>query len=215
MPNFEDLTGKRFGKLTVISRAENIGVKTAWNCVCDCGKSVVVISNSLKTGNTKSCGCLSRKHGGTNTRLYVVWRGMIDRCYKPYVERYKNYGGRGITVCDEWHDFANFREWAIASGYDENAKHYDCTIDRIDVNGNYCPSNCRWISMNEQMQNTKRTHYITVNRERMNLSKASKKYNISVATLLARLNLGWSPERAVSETVKYGRKSYERIQQRS
>lgn len=140
---------------------------------------------------------------------------MMDRCYKPYVERYKNYGGRGIIVCDEWHDFANFREWAIASGYDQNAKHYECTLDRIDVNGNYCPSNCRWISMNEQMQNTTRTHYIIVNGERMNLTQASKKYNISVATLWARLNLGWSPERAVTETVKHVRKSYERIQQRS
>lgn len=215
IPNFIDLTGMRYGKLTVLKQGERFHNKITWECQCDCGNKITVLPNSLRTGNTKSCGCLSGKHGGTKTRLYVVWCRMMDRCYKPYVERYKNYGGRGIIVCDEWHDFANFREWAIASGYDQNAKHYECTLDRIDVNGNYCPSNCRWISMNEQMQNTTRTHYIIVNGERMNLTQASKKYNISVATLWARLNLGWSPERAVTETVKYGRKSYERIQQRS
>lgn len=215
MGKIEDLSGRRFGKLTVIDRAENVGNKIAWNCICDCGNHAVVISNSLKTGNTKSCGCLAKKHGGAHTRLYIVWQRMMDRCYKPYVGRYKNYGGRGITVCDEWHDFSKFREWANKSGYNPFAAHYECTLDRINVNGNYCPENCRWIPMSEQGNNTTRNHNITVDGVKMNITQASKKYNISVATLWARLNLGWSPERAVKEKVKYGRNKNERLQHRN
>lgn len=214
MGKFIDLTGMKFGKLTAIKRADNIGIKTAWECQCDCGNKIVVMSNSLRTGNTKSCGCLAKPHGGSHTRLNVIWRGMMGRCYKPYYDRYKNYGGRGIVVCDEWHNFSKFREWAIASGYDEKAKRYECTIDRININGDYCPSNCRWISMKEQMQNTTRTRHITVGGETMSLSQASEKYHISEATLWARLNHGWSPDRAVKEPVKYGRKANERIQYR-
>lgn len=198
IPNFVDLTGMKYGRLTVLRQGERFHNKITWECQCDCGNKTVVLSNSLRTGNTKSCGCLSRKHGGTHTRLYVVWCRMMDRCYKPYVERYKNYGGRGITVCDEWHDFSVFRKWAIESGYDPNAKHYDCTLDRIDVNGNYCPENCRWIPMSEQFNNTTRSHYVCVNEEHLTISQASKKYGISAATIWARLNqLGWEEEKAV------------------
>ena len=199
MGQFIDLTGQRFGKLTVIHRVENIGVKTAWLCKCDCGNELVVISNSLRTGNTKSCGCLSKTHGGTRTRLYVVWIDMMARCYKQKTDRYDNYGKRGIKVCDEWHDFSKFREWAIKTGYDPNAKRYECTIDRIDINGNYCPENCRWVTMFEQQQNTTRTHYVTVDGERMNMAQASRKYGVGISTIWWRLNQGIDDETAVKK----------------
>ena len=199
MGQFIDLTGQRFGRLTVIRRVENIGIKTAWLCKCDCGNEITVISNSLRTGNTKSCGCIAKPHGGTRTRLYVVWVDMMARCYKQKSERYKTYGGRGITVCDEWHNFSSFREWAMQTGYNPNAKRYECTLDRVDINKGYYPENCRWITMREQAQNTTRTHYISVYGERMNVSQASREYGVPVATISARLNkLGWDETKAAT-----------------
>lgn len=157
-----NLTGKRFGKLI----AEKI-VGTAtdgtllWECKCDCGNITTVRSTSLVKGDTKSCGCLRGEcarrvgyvHGKTGTRLHRVWLGMFQRCYCETSKSYNNYGGRGITICDEWHDFVTFEKWAFENGYDENAKRGDCTIDRIDVNGNYEPSNCRWVDLKTQASN--------------------------------------------------------------
>lgn len=170
MLNFIDLTGKRFGNVSVISRAENAtsGKKkeTMWLCRCDaCGKEFTTRSRTLLHGNIKSCGCLrlecavegaikaNTKHGATHhrgtTKLYNIWLRMKDRCRNPNSSNYKYYGGRGISVCEEWrHDFAAFRDWALANGYQEGL-----SIDRIDVNGNYCPENCRWITMAEQQRN--------------------------------------------------------------
>ena len=188
-----DLSGLRFGRLTVIKKTGIKNHQTVWLCKCDCGDELEVIRNSLVTHNTKSCGCLTRKHGEAHTRLYIVWQHMLGRCYKPYMERYKNYGGRGIVVCDEWHDYPNFRDWAIANGYDPNAKRFDCTLDRIDNNGNYCPENCRWIPMIEQHQNKTNTRYITVDGERMTIRQASQKYGVSYAAITQRISkLGWS-----------------------
>lgn len=219
MSNFDgdhlDLTGKRFGKLTVVKEAERVRGLHAWECICDCGNTSIVPTASLRTGNTKSCGCLSKSHGGSGTRLYIVWTRMMDRCYRTKTERYKNYGARGITVCDDWHDFSNFRDWAMQSGYDPQAKRYDCTLDRIDVNGNYEPSNCRWITMKEQSQNTTRSHFVTVNGETLTLSQASEKYDISAATIWARLmTLGWDDENAVLTPIQ-GRNKNAPIPKRS
>ena len=158
----EDLTGKRFGQLTVIRRAENQnGAHASWVCKCICGNECTVTSDHLKSGNTVSCGCVGAKalqphktHGMSGSRLYKVWRNMVQRCENPNVESYKYYGARGITVCRQWRDdYAAFYEWAMANGYDPNAKFGECTIDRIDVNGNYEPDNCRWADMKVQRHN--------------------------------------------------------------
>lgn len=162
MSKLIDLSNKRFGRLVVIRRVDNSsGGETRWLCKCDCGNTKIVKGNHLREGATKSCGCLeaenrskvNRTHGGANTRLYKVWLGIRKRCLNPNEPAFHNYGGRGITVCKEWSDYSVFREWALKSGYDENAPRGKCTIDRINVNGNYEPSNCRWVDMKIQRQN--------------------------------------------------------------
>lgn len=167
--SFIDLTGKKFGKLTVIKRTHNSVHNAAqWVCICDCGKTVVVNSNNLRTGHTKSCGCsrtestskwltkYSTKHGGGHSRLYCVWSGMRSRTKNPKNKRYKDYGGRGIRVCEEWNDFSVFRDWAVSNGYDPKAPYGKCTLDRIDVDGNYEPSNCRWVDLKTQANNKRK-----------------------------------------------------------
>ena len=165
MSGFIDLTGQRFGRLVVIKRSENIGRYTAWLCECDCGKEVVVKATYLRSGGTKSCGCLwlenhlkrRKTHGDSKARLYHVWTSIKDRCNNKNNSRYASYGGRGIRICEEWNkSYERFKEWAIQAGYDENAKFGKCTIDRIDNDGDYEPSNCRWADMSTQRRNQRR-----------------------------------------------------------
>jgi hypothetical protein len=157
----ENIAGKRFGHWEVLSRAPNRGKTTMWLCLCDCGKIKPVSVINLKSGKSTNCGCLriratiaaSTKHGMANTRLYGVWKDMRSRCYTKTASDYKYYGGRGVSICEEWGDFSKFQKWAMSHGYVETAKYGDCTIDRIDVNGNYEPNNCRWADMKTQRAN--------------------------------------------------------------
>lgn len=166
----QDLVGKKFGRWTVLEYShKNSHREPVWVCKCECGTIKTVIGANLKNITSQSCGCLAkeltsnrfRKHGMRWSRIHGVWAGMIERCENPKHRDYMSYGGRGITICDEWrNDFALFKDWAYANGYDENAEYGKCTLDRIDVNGNYCPDNCRWVSMEEQQKNKRKTRKI-------------------------------------------------------
>lgn len=137
---------------------------------------------------------MGKHHGGKGSRLYSIWRAMKTRCYNPNSKAYPRYGGRGITVCDEWLDsFEAFRDWALANGYRD-----DLTIDRVDSNGPYAPENCRWATYKEQANNTRRNRIITVNGERLTIAAASEKFNLNPFLLYDRISrLGWSAERAI------------------
>jgi hypothetical protein len=192
-----DLIGQRFGKLTVIERSENsCGGKTRWVCRCDCGKEKVILGDSLRKGRTSSCGCKylesnkgrNTTHGQTSTRIYRIWLSVKQRCCYKNSSTYKIYGDRGITVCEEWkNDFQTFHEWAMSHGYTD-----ELTIDRIDVNGNYEPSNCRWVDMKTQQNNRRNNRKIIYKGKKYTLAQLAEELNISSATLANRINSGWN-----------------------
>lgn len=162
-----DRVGERYGRLVVLSRADDYIAPSGthhvvWLCRCDCGNTTVVDAGDLASGHTKSCGCLREEklvagnvtHGGSYDRLYRVYANMKNRCYNKNSDDYAYYGGRGIRICDDWlSSYQTFKEWAYRNGYDDSAGKGQCTIDRIDVNGNYEPDNCRWVSMAIQAKN--------------------------------------------------------------
>ena len=213
---YEDLTGKRFGKLKVIS-LENYyrgKKKRCWKCVCDCGNERIVLTTQLNRGVTTKCSACGKKaqaenaikvsksrHGMVNTHLWMSWYGMRVRCYEPKTNGYENYGGRGITVCDEWkNSFENFRDWALSHGYKDGL-----TIDRIDVNGNYEPSNCRWATNKEQSNNKRNNHVLELSGEKHTISEWSEITGINKNTIHSRVvKYGWSVERALTEKPKFG-----------
>lgn len=188
---FVDLTGERFGKWTVLRRGQDGTDKRGypvvrWVCKCDCGTVREVIGSTLKSGRSKSCGCsqyehqpdvcrsLFTTHGESKTRLYKIWAYMKKRCENANSSNYHLYGARGIKVCDEWsRDYTVFREWAIANGYKD-----DLSIDRIDPNGDYCPSNCRWADMFDQANNRRSNVYLEYNGRTMTMAQWARELNV-------------------------------------
>lgn len=211
MPKFMDLTGQRYGRLTAIEidaqRTHN--GKTYWRCKCDCGEYTSVMTGNIRSGAVLSCGCLQKeraiaaktKHGylhheGKEPRLYRIWKSVRNRCNGTNVNRrcYKDYGGRGISMCEEWNDYAAFEKWALANGYQDGL-----SIDRINVNGNYEPSNCRWADTITQANNTRKNRYIEYNGETHTLSEWSRITGISASAIRSRIDKrGWSVERALT-----------------
>lgn len=193
---FIDMTGKVVGRLHVLRRAENDRHGSArWECMCDCGKEVVVLGRSLRCGSTRSCGCISVEnakilkritHGETGTRLYRIWKGIHNRCRDI---NNKTYGGRGISVCSEWDSYEAFREWAHKTGYRE-----DLSIDRIDVNGNYSPDNCKWSNIVQQANNKRNN----VKYNGKTAAVLARENGIKYYTLRKRLIKGWNLEDALS-----------------
>lgn len=176
----KDIAGKRFGKCVAIkSLDKRKNNKVVWLCKCDCGNYFETIGTLLTSGKIKSCGCMRKKHGMFGTRLYNVWHSMKERCYAKSNISYKHYGKRGIRVCEEWQDFIPFMEWAYANGYDENAKRGECTLDRINVNGDYCPENCRWVDMSVQSNNKTNNVYLEYNGKIDTLSNHARSVGIN------------------------------------
>lgn len=193
---FEDLTGQRFNRLTVIKFIP-YGEKTVrgynWLCKCDCGKTVKANASKLKNGLQQSCGCLkeemkynignvNKKYKFTCKRLYGVYKMMVARCTDPNIREYENYGGRGVTVCDEWLGelgYDAFAEWAFANGYDKDAKRGECTLDRKDVNKGYEPDNCRWISNKKQQSNKRTCRQYTYNGETLGIAEWAERLGVS------------------------------------
>lgn len=207
MPKLIDLVGKRFGRLVVIKRVENDKWRAScWLCQCDCKNEIIVRGASLKGGNTKSCGCLVTKHGHTKngkySNIYQSWNQMIQRCTNPNNKEYFNYGGRGITVCEEWLEFKNFND-DMMKGWKPGL-----TIERINKNGNYNPENCKWATRKEQARNRRNNLYLTYNNKTRLLIEWSKETGISYTTLWIRIyKLSWSIKKTLTTSVlKYKRK---------
>lgn len=197
-----DLTGNRFGNWTVLRFSHrNKSRIPYWECKCDCGTLGFINQYSLTNGHSLSCGCTSRErsaqkqttHGKSKTRIYRIWKGINKRCRNTKSSVYKFYGERGISVCDEWgKSFEPFYEWATANGYADNL-----SIDRIDVNGNYCPENCRWVDVETQHTNMRSNHHITIDGETHILRDWSKISKVPEPTIVRRLKCGWSEKDAV------------------
>ena len=199
MPKFKDITGERYGRLVVkgLTGAKKYN-KYLWLCECDCGNTTELIGRALQSGNTRSCGCLhleaARTHGLTDTPEYRVWSSMFTRCYNEKSDNYKDYGARGVTVCDRWREsFENFLA-------DMGPRPAGMSLDRIDVNGNYEPSNCRWATGVEQMNNTRNNRRVTANGVTKTLMQWCRERALPYDRVWHRLHSGWSPEKALELT---------------
>lgn len=195
-----DLTGQKFGRLTVIDFSHRRINQSMWNCICECGNKVVVGGYDIRSGNTSSCGCLwydnmikvNTTHGLAGRRIYVIWQHMIRRCTNPKDKRYSDYGGRGIKVCERWFKFENFYE-DMKVGYDDKL-----TLDRFpNKNGDYEPNNCRWATYTQQNRNRRDNRYLACNGVSMTLAEWAEKMNVDVRLIHHRLNRGWDEEAAI------------------
>jgi hypothetical protein len=202
MSTLKDRNGCRYGMLVVIGRAPNAGRFANWICQCDCGNIRIISAGNLKRPSTYSCGCAKGgkvKHGMAGTRMYRIWSGMKARCYNPSNDAWGRYGGRGIVVCERWHDFAMF----IA---DMGERPAGTSLDRINNDGNYEPGNCRWATQTQQTRNTRSNRWVVVDGLRMVFAEAAEKYGISPATAWLRLKSGWSEDDAFMVPA-FGRRS--------
>lgn len=208
MAKMKDITGNKFGKLTAIKPVgKNKRGRYLWLCKCDCGGEKIVAQDSLHIGNTKSCGCAvaNTKHGHSHTRMYKLWTDMKQRCYNPNTISYSYCGGRGIQVCDDWkNSFQSFADWAFSCGYGDNL-----TIDRIDNDKDYCPENCRWVTLQFQERNKRTTYFAEHHGEQIPVAILCEELNLPVQVIYHRVLRGSSLEEAVTKPINY--RSKERI----
>lgn len=191
-----NLTGQKFGKLTAVAKKDVRGSHVYWLCECECGNTKIVRGSHLTNGHVRSCGCIPRyrTHGGTKTRLYNIWASMKERCLNPNVPGYKNYGGRGITICDEWRNgFEIFQKWALENGYKDTL-----SLERVQNDGPYSPANCRWATRKEQANNTRKNRKWMHNGEEKTVPQLSRESGLAQGTIRSRLAKGWSVERAIA-----------------
>ena len=213
MSKFIDLTGQRFGRLTVIRKADQRGPDggAVWECLCDCGNTCFVWKQKLtRKGHSakRSCGCLQKErhktyiHGDCLSLLYHKWADMKDRCLNPNAVHYSYYGGRGISICEEWKEYTTFRDWALSNGYQEGL-----SLDRIDANGNYEPNNCRWVTLDEQKRNKRNNIIIEMDGQRKTLAEWVRVYDLPYSIVWSRLKRGWNHEKALKTPIKSKPKS--------
>lgn len=218
---FIDMAGKRIGNLVVLEKVGAWDKQTWWKCLCDCGNEKVISGGVLRQGKVKSCGCVylatrsevarksiaKEKHGDSFSRLYFVWNDIKSRCNNPNDISFKHYGGRGISVCDEWkNDYIAFKKWSNENGYDENATRGKCTIDRINKDGNYCPENCRWVGMKIQSNNRRNTPILTINGETAPLTEWAEKTGLPRSLLYSRYKRGWTGPELISPQDQHRRR---------
>lgn len=199
-----DLTDKRFGRLVVVRPYDKVKGLIRWECVCDCCKKTIVYGSCLRNGSTRSCGCLltdfnksMKKHGSEPKRLYKIWTGMRSRCNDRNNKDYNRYGGRGITVCQEWQDFIPFREWALDNGYKENL-----SLDRIDNTKPYEPNNCRWATAKMQANNRTNNHKVSYRGETKNVSEWADQFGLDLYRLHAAIRRGRTIEEVLMKEGK-------------
>lgn len=195
--------GSKFGRLTVLASAPAKNKKSRWLCRCECGKEKAIQSYYLQTNRTRSCGCLSvdtstilnTTHGMAYTRTYTIWSTMRARCNNPYHKKYHRYGGRGISVCDSWNDYELFLA-------DMGEAPIGYSIDRINNNGNYSPSNCRWATAKEQANNTRRNVWLTWAGKTLSIADWAIALKVNGATLYQRFHKGWDTERILTQPIR-------------
>jgi hypothetical protein len=209
MPRILDLTGQRFGRLTALSRIKTPGKPSKWLCQCDCGNTSTPHTKSLTTGDTQSCGCIYKGpepiHNMYKTAEYRAWGSLVQRCTNPNSRNWRNYGGRGITVCERWRN--SFADFYKDMGPRPTPVHQ---IDRIDNDGNYEPGNCRWATRSENQDNRRNTIMLALNGELKSITEWCKELNISKSTVQYRLKSGWEVERTLTTPPedKYHSRSY-------
>lgn len=201
------LIGAKYGRWTVLKKGKTPTGRSAYLCECECGSKRWVQGHHLIDGTSKSCGCLSRAlsiarhktHGMSDTHIYFVWRSMLTRCESSQHPTYKNHGARGICVCEEWHEFSKFYDWALKTGYVDRV---GLTLDRIDNDGDYEPSNCRWTDMRVQSNNRRTNSVVEINGRAQTRTQWAREFGINIMTVNSRINIsGWDEIRALTTPV--------------